>query len=214
MKRLSRLLLMMFGSALALGASDGWADPRPRVRRVRNRFERTVLVGASAGVGSPYGFAGAFVELRPWRAASLSVGGGVGGGFGPSVGAMLNLNPLGGTTWALGVEAGLSHQFTYGRDLALPDGRTMPAGSDWFSGGVVFEGRPSRFLMFRVGAGYTTMLNTGDFGIVRANELAYAESFYDALPGVTPLDAARAALAGDTLGTWYFHIDIAPSWRW
>jgi hypothetical protein len=40
-----------------------------------DRFARTVSVGTSVGVGGPRGIAGAFVELRPWRALALSAGG-------------------------------------------------------------------------------------------------------------------------------------------
>ncbi len=218
--RLARSVLVM-GCLFASAAS---AQPRPRVRRahaasrvhhgVRDRFARTVLFGATVGVGSPRGFAGGFVELRPWRALGLAVGGGAGGGFGPSLDVTATVAPLGGRAWALGVEGSFSHQFSYGRSLAMPDGRAMPAGSNWLSAGVSFEVRPSRHLMLRVGAGRAWLVNTRDFGQLDRNELRYAEAQYDVVPGVNPLDANRAALDGETLGVWYVHVDIAPSWRW
>lgn len=184
-------------------------------QRARDRFDRTWAFGASVGVGSPRGFAGAFVELRPWRALGVSVGGGAGGAFGPSVDVSVFLAPVGGTSWAIGAEGAFSHQFSYGKALSMPDGRAMPAGSNWLSAGLAVEFRPQRGMLVRVGAGRAWLMNTSAFGVLRANELAYAEAnFNDALPGVTPLDAARAALAGETLSVWYVHVDIAPSWRW
>lgn len=204
-------VFVALASVLAL-SSPVSAVPRRRV--TRDRFSRTVLVGASVGVGSPRGFAGGFVELRPWRAVGLAVGGGAGGAFGPSVDVTAQVAPLGGTAWALGGEAAYSRQFSYGTDVAMPDGRTMPAHSDWISAGLSFELRPSRGFMLRVGVGRAWLLNTSDFGVFRSNELAWVERNYAVPPGVTPLDAARAANAGETLGVWYVHIDLAPAWRW
>jgi hypothetical protein len=232
--------MRLFLRALILGclaATAATAQPRPRARAprvalraaptmpltpaapavprtVRDRFRGTVLIGATVGVGSPRGFAGGFIELRPWRALGVSVGGGAGGGFGPSLDVTALLAPLGGRSWALGVEGAYSHQFSYGVGLSLPDGRAMPAGSDWLSAGVTFELRPTRTLMLRVGVGRAWLMNTGDFGVFTRNELAYAQSQYGVVPGVNPLDAARASLDGETLSMWYAHVDIAPAWRW
>lgn len=230
MSKRASLFLVIAGCVMSTSA---WAQPRARSvhrarvaasapavapsavpRTVRDRFQRTVLIGATVGVGSPRGLAGGFIELRPWRAIGVSVGGGAGGGFGPSLDVTALVAPLGGRIWALGLEGSYSHQFSYGAGLSLPDGRTMPTGSDWLSAGVNFELRPSRTLMIRVGVGRAWLMNTSDFGLLTRNELTYAESVYNVVPGVTPLDAARAALDGETLSMWYAHVDIAPAWRW
>jgi len=208
--------LTVFGALVgALLSSAALADPAPARQRVlRDRFRGTILVGATVGVGSPMGFGGGFVELRPWRAFGVSAGGGAGGAFGPAVAVSTTLAPLGGRVWALGVEGAFSHQFSYGGDLATPDGRTMPAGSNWLSAGISFEVRPSRSLMLRVGVGRSWLLNTSDFGVFRRDEIEWVAQNSTTPPGVSPLDAARAAHAGDTLGVWYCHLDVAPSWRW
>ena len=208
--------LTVFASLLgaSLAASVAHADPPARRRTVRDHFRGTIAVAATVGVGSPYGFGGGFVELRPWRAFGLSAGGGAGGAFGPAVAASAVLAPLGGRVWALGVEGAFTRQFSYGRDLATPDGRTMPAASNWVSAGVSFELRPSRGLMLRVGAGYSWLLNTADFGVFRRDEVDWVAQNYVTPPGVSPLDAARAAHDDRTLGVWYVHLDIGPAWRW
>lgn len=209
--------LTVFASLLgaSLAASVAHADPAPRRRRtVRDHFRGTVAVAATIGVGSPYGFGGGFVELRPWRAFGVAAGGGAGGAFGPAVAASAILAPLGGRVWALGVEGAFTRQFSYGLDLATPDGRTMPAASNWVSAGVAFELRPARGLMLRVGAGYSWLLNTADFGVFRRDEIDWVAQNYTVPPGVSPLDAARAAHEDRTLGVWYVHLDIGPAWRW
>ncbi len=144
----------------------------------------------------------------------VSLGGGAGGSFGPAVDVTVLVAPLGGRAWALGVEGSYAHQFSYGAGLSLPDGRAMPRGSDWLSAGLTVELRPTRGMMLRLGAGRAWLMNTGDFGVLRREEIAWAESNTTPLPGVDPLDAARAALAGETLGVWFVHLDVAPSWRW
>jgi hypothetical protein len=191
------------------------ANPsRARVRTHRNRFDRTILAGVSTGIGSPSGFGGVFVEMRFTRTFGLSVGGGAGGGFGPAINVGTVFTPLGGTSWAVGLEGYFSRQFSYARDLGIPGGRVMPAGSNWLSLGAVTEFRPTRTTMLRVGAGYSWLTNTSDFGILSREEINYVAANYSVFPGKTPLDAARASLADETLGVWYIHIDFAPSWRW
>lgn len=202
-------------TSVRIASNAPMASPgSPIPRTVRDRFRGTVLIGATVGVGSPRGFAGGFIELRPWRALGVSVGGGAGGGFGPGLDVTALLAPIGGRLWALGLEGSYSHQFSYGAGLSMPDGRAMPTGSDWLSAGVTFELRPSRSLMIRVGVGRAWLMNTNDFGVLTRNELAYAEALYNVVPGVSPLDAARASLDGETLSMWYAHFDIAPAWRW
>ncbi|MDB4929221.1 MAG: hypothetical protein JWM10_1705 [Myxococcaceae bacterium] len=189
------------------------ADP-PRRRVVRDYFRRTVSVGASLGVGSPLGLTGGFVELRPWRALGASVGGGVGGNFGPSVMATVLVSPVGTRRWALDLEASLAHHVSYAAGRTLDDGRALPGSSNWVGLGVASEWRPTRGLLLRVAVGRAWLLDTGAYGVLRERELPEAQEAVALLPGATPVDAARAALAGDTLGVWYVHLDLAPTWRW
>lgn len=195
-------------------ASSAAADPAPRRRVVRDYFRRTISAGATLGVGSPIGLVGGFVELRPWRAFGVSVGGGLGGSFGPSVATTLLASPVGTRRWALDLEASYSHQFAYAQGIGLSGGRELPAGSNWISLGVGSEWRPNRTLLLRVAVGYSWLIDTGDHGVLRESELPQAEQAVGFLPGTTPVDAARAALAGETLGVWYVHLDVAPTWRW
>jgi hypothetical protein len=70
-------------------------------------------------------------------------------------------------------------------------------------------------MLLRVGVGRAWLLNTGDFRVATTTELRNAELAQDStLPGVGPVDAARAAAEGSTLGVWYLHLDVAPAWRW
>lgn len=192
-----------------------WADPRPlRPRNVRDHFRGTVAVATTLGVGSPHGFGGCFVELRPWRAFGLALGGGAGGAFGPSLAVSTLVAPLGGRVWALGVEGALTRNFTYGADATTPDGRSLPAASHWLSSGVVFEVRPVRNVMLRAGFGRAWLLDTRAFGVFHRDELDLLAQNYRAPPGSNPLDAARAAHDDRTLAIWYVHLDIGLAWRW
>lgn len=207
----SLLILAAFTSTATVHA-----DPRPAARRrvVRDYFRRTLSLGASVGVGSPLGLTGGFVEMRPWRALGVSVGGGIGGNFGPAIAGTLIVAPVGTRRWALDIESSLSHHFAYAQGRALDGGRSLPGSSNWVSLGVASEWRPSRSLLLRVAVGHSWLLDTSDHGVLRESELPEAEQVVANLPGATPVDAARSALAGETLGVWYVHIDIAPTWRW
>lgn len=211
-------LPLLLGLLAVLGApAVARADPTsraPRRRATRDFFRRTIAVGASVGVGSPLGLTGAFVELRPWRALGVSLGGGLGGNFGPSVAATLFAAPVGTRRWALAVEASVAHHFAYTQGRALSDGRALPGASNWIGLGVASEWRPSRSLLVRVAVGRAWLLDTGDYGVLRASELPEAEQAIGFLPGATPVDAAREAMTGGTLGVWYLHVDLAPTWRW
>ena len=210
MRCLPLLTLLAFASVTA----TAHADPPARRRAVRDHFRRTVSLGATVGVGSPLGLTGGFVELRPWRALGVAIGGGLGGNFGPAIAGTLLLSPVGSRRWALDLEAALSHHFAYAQGRSLRDGRELPASSNWVSLGVAGEWRPSRSLLLRVGVGRAWLLDTGAYGQLREGELPEAEQAVAALPGATPVDAARAAITGDTLGVWYVHVDLAPTWRW
>lgn len=78
-------------------ASSSFAEPRfLRARDPRDHFRCTVVVATTIGVGSPHGFGGGVVELRPWRPFGLALGGGAGGMFGPVVAVSSIVAPLGG----------------------------------------------------------------------------------------------------------------------
>jgi hypothetical protein len=207
-----RAAMFLLGLALA-APSVARADP-PRRRVARDYFRRTVSVGASLGVGSPLGLTGGFVELRPWRALGASVGSGIGGNFGPSVMATVLVSPVGTRRWALDLEASLAHHFAYAAGRTFADGRALPGSSNWVGLGVASEWRPSRGFVVRVAVGRAWLLATSAYGVLRESELPEAQQAVALLPGATPVDAARAALAGDTLGVWYVHLDLAPTWRW
>jgi hypothetical protein len=202
--------------ALLAATASAHADPDPPRRRrvVRDYFRHTISLGASVGVGSPLGLTGGFVELRPWRALGVSAGGGLGGNFGPSVAATVAVSPLGTRRWALDLEASLAHHFAYAQGRALSEGRELPGSSNWVGLGVASEWRPSRSLLLRVAVGYSWLLDTSGYGVLRQRELTEAEQAIGFLPGATAVDAARAAMAGETLGVWYVHVDLAPTWRW
>ena len=207
-----RAALLLLTLALA-APSVARADP-PRRRVARDYFRRTVSVGASVGVGSPLGLTGGFVEMRPWRALGASVGGGVGGNFGPSVMATVLVSPVGTRRWAIDLEASLAHHFSYELGRTLDDGRMLPGASNWVGLGVASEWRPSRGFLLRIAVGHAWLLDTSEYGVLQESELPAAQQAVALLPGATPVDAAIAARAGDTLGVWYVHLDLAPTWRW
>ena len=182
-----------------------------------DRFGSSFSVGASMGLGGPRGVAGAFVELRPWRALALGGGVGLGGAFGPAFDATAVLTPVRTTGWAFGVSGSYAYQLMWARSLngvQLPAGRTVPAGSRWASVAVVNEFRPARNVMLRLSVGRAFLLNTSDFNVVRPEELGILDTVEPPIPGATPLDAARAAAHGDSLGVWFVQLDVAPTWRW
>lgn len=190
------------------------AAPAAWARRPRDFFRRTVSLGATIGAGSPRGVAGAFLSVRPVRWMGAEVGAGLGGAFGPGVDATVLVSPVGTRRWALEVSGSLSRQWAWSALPSTPDGRTLPTTSDWVSLGVASAWRPSRGMMVRIGVGRAWLLDTGAWATLRTNELDYAAGSLEGLPGATPLDAARAAVAGERLGVWYVHLDMAPSWRW
>ncbi|MBL8603030.1 MAG: hypothetical protein JNK72_13990 [Myxococcales bacterium] len=187
------------------------AEARPTRR---DAFSRTVALGATLGAGSPRGFGGVFVQLRPTRWVGLEVGAGLGGAFGPAVDATVLVSPFGTRRWAFELVGAFSHQIGWGVLPSSPDGRSLPEHTNWLSVGVASEWRPSRGMMFRIGAGRSFLLNTARFNVMNENELAYVSAEAPALPGVTPIDATRAAIRGEDLSVWYVHVDIAPLWRW
>lgn len=197
--------------SLVLAPALARADDAP------DRFARTFSVGASVGVGGPRGVAGAFMELRPWRALALSAGATLGGSFGPGFDGTLTLTPVGTTGWTLGASGSLSRQLMWSDrwgGLQLPAGRTMPTHSDWASVAVVNEFRPSSSMMLRLSVGRSWLLNRGAFHVVRSEELPLLDGVDPGIPGATPLDAARAAARGQDFGVWFVQLDIAPTWRW
>lgn len=202
---------LLLCASLVASTSPALANDAP------DRFARTVSVGATVGVGGPRGVAGAFVELRPWRALALSAGAGLGGAFGPGFDGTVVLTPIGTAGWALGASASLSRQVMWTdryAGLQLPAGRTLPAHSDWTSVAVVNEFRPSSSMMLRLSVGHAWLLNRSAFNVIRSEELPLLDTIDPGIPGATPLDAARSAARGESFGLWFVALDIAPTWRW
>lgn len=185
-----------------------------RVRRVvRDRFAGTWSLGASFGVGGPRGIAGAFLEVRPVRALGFHVGAGVGGTFGPAVDAGVFVSPVGTRGWSLNIGASWSHHFSLVSGVIVPDRGALPGSTDWIHVGVASEFRPSRNLLLRIGVGRAWLLGTGGFAIAAANEVDAVRASLPVDVGTTPADAVVAASRDETLGVWFFHVDVAPAWR-
>lgn len=197
-------------------AGSGHADPltteRPR-RRLVNRFAGTWSLGASVGAGSPLGLAGFFIEARPIRALSLGVGGGFGGSFGPSISAATYLSPYSTRVWSPQIGVSISHNIAWVSGEVIPDHAALPGSTDWVGVEIANEFRPSRSMLIRIGIGRAFLLSTSRFGVVSSAEVSNLPEDPAPVPGVTPFDAVRAAAAGDTLGVWFIHLDIAPTWR-
>lgn len=211
-----RVALALAGAVL-LATSSALAQTAPRRAREASRFGSSFSVGASVGVGGPRGLAGAFIELRPWRALGIGGGMGLGGAFGPSFDATAVFTPIGTTGWSFGVSGSYSRQITWSRKLdgvQLISGREVPAGSNWLSAAVVNEFRPSRSFMLRLSVGRAWLMNTSDFNVVRPEELPILDTLDPPFPGTTPIDAARAASRGETLGVWFVQVEVAPAWHW
>jgi hypothetical protein len=187
------------------------AQERPRHRRHRDRFTNTISVGGTLVAGSPLGVAGAFLEYRPVRWVSASVGGGFGGTFGPAVAATLYVDPVVTRVWALGVAGSISHNFSYVHGEVMPGRPPLPDGTNWVSVELQTQLRPSRGWFIRLGVGYAFLLNTSDFHIASESELGQVS--LPSFPVASPVDAVRAAARGDTFGTWFVHLDFAPAWR-
>jgi hypothetical protein len=204
--KLSRLLLAL----LLLFPAVASAQERPR-RRHRDRFSNTLSLGATLGAGSPLGVAGAFLEYRPVRWVSASVGGGFGGTFGPAVAATLYVDPIVTRVWALGVAGSISHNFSYVHGEVIPGRPPLPEGTNWASVELQSQIRPARGWFVRLGVGYAFLLNTSDFHIASESELGQVS--LPSLPVASPVDAVRAAARGETFGTWFVHLDFAPAWR-
>lgn len=85
--------------------------PPPAPRRPAHWIQ-TTAVGASVGLGAPYGYAGAFLLHNPVRWAQMEMGAGYSAPFGPSVGFMgrLGIDPGNDSFASLGI--GFSVNFT------------------------------------------------------------------------------------------------------
>ena len=205
-----RTVTILLAALLALPTSAA-AEGRVRRRARRDRFTNTVSLGGTAGVGSPLGLLGAFVEYRPARWFALGGGGGLGGSFGPAAGATAYLDPIVTRGFAMGVGGSLSHNFSYVHGTVVEGRRPLPSGTNWASVEVEMQVRPSRHVFVRVGFGRGFLLDTAAFRL--GSEAELAQVHLPTLPGVSPVDAIRAAARGEQLGVWFVHLDVAGVWR-
>lgn len=215
MSAFSRRVVLALGLALGAASVPLHADPLPvaHTRRHIDRFSGTWSLGASLGAGAPLGVAGAFLELRPARAISFDAGVGFGGSFGPSVAATAFVAPVTTRVFSPQVGVSLSHHFSYVHGVVVPGRAAMPSATNWLGVEVAAEFRPSRTMMFRLGVGRAFLLGTSAFALATQAEMSSLPDNPVPLPGATPYDAVRAAALGETLGVWFVHLDIAPTWR-
>jgi hypothetical protein len=188
----------------------GNTSVRPHRRR-RDRWSNTLSLGVTFGAGSPLGVLGAFLEYRPIRWVSASVGAGLGGTFGAAVGGTLYVDPIVTRVVALGVGASVSRNFAYRSGVVVQGFPPIPDHSDWFSIELESQIRPNRGLLVRIGVGYGFLLNGGDYNIATESELAYLNLPH--IPVPSPIDALHAAARHENYGMWFVHLDLAPVWR-
>ncbi|MEZ4405703.1 MAG: hypothetical protein R3A52_04285 [Polyangiales bacterium] len=199
-------------AALSLVAllCSGAAEAQTRHRRRIDRYTGTLAIGGAVGVGAPRGFASAFMEFRPHRLIGFNFGGGTGGTFGPAIEAGVWTAPIGGRDWAIGFGGSWARNYSV---VNLPEelGRgSLPAHGDWLSVSAGMEFRPSRSLMIRFTVGHSWLTNTAEFNVGTVAEINQVEAMGYTLPGTSPIDAARAAASGETLGMWFGQVEIAP----
>jgi hypothetical protein len=142
---------------------------------------------------------------------SASVGGGVGGTFGPAIGGTLYVDPVVTKYVSLGIAGSYSHNFSWRSGEVLPGHPPLPAFTNWLSAEVDVQIRPTRGMFLRLGFGRAFMLDTQSFRIGTEQELDHA-----ALPRfffATPIDAMYAAARDEGFGVWFVHLDIATTWR-
>ena len=184
----------------------------PRVHRPhRDRFRNTLSLGFTAGLASPLGVLGVFLEYRPIRWASISAGAGFGGTFGASVATSLYIDPIVVGPWALGVGGSYAHDFSYVSGVVVPGRPAIPSSTNWLSVELETQIRPTRGVFLRIGAGRAFLLDTQAFNIASVQELEAAN--LPVLPVSTPIDAMYAAARGQDFGMWFIHLDVAPTWQ-
>lgn len=183
----------------------------PHRRSRRDRWRNTISLGFTMGGGSPLGALGTFLEYRPIRWASLSVGGGFGGTFGPAVGGSVYVDPLVVGAWGLGVGASISHNFSWRAGQMVPGRPPLPAGTQWVSVELQAQFRPSRGIFLRLGVGRAFLLDTASFDLASEQELDSVN--LPRFPVASPVDAMYSAARHEDLAIWYVHLDVAPTWR-
>jgi hypothetical protein len=206
-KVLAGLLLGVCVGVPTAASADPAAPRRPR----RDRFANTISFGGSAGLGSPLGLAGLFLEYRPWSWVAVQAGGGAGGSFGPAIAGTLYVDPIRTRGWALGVGGSASHNFSIFTGTPVPGRPALPAGTNWLSVEVQTQVRPSRHLFLRLGVGRAFLLDTQAFRLGTEAELNSVN--LPSFPLPTPIDAVRAAARDEAFGVWFVHLDLAPVWR-
>jgi hypothetical protein len=203
--RLLKVTALVVGALLLCVSSTAHAQTRHR-----DRWTQTIAVGGSGGVGGPLGLVGVFVEYRGWRYASLSVGVGAGGSFGPSAGATLSVDPISLRGFSLGVAVNASANLSIIRGEVIPTRPELPAWTAWVGAEAQMQFRPSRSTFFRLGGGYQWLLEVQRFRIASEDELANVMA--PKLPFFTPFDAVVAAARGQSFGVPFVHLDLGIYW--
>lgn len=188
-------------------------EPTSRPAHWRN----STAVGASLGLGAPYGYLGTFLAWQPARWSQLELGGGWSGGFGPSVGFMarFGIDPGNDTLATLGL--GFSSNFTNfdyvtnctnlsggGRTMCNPPGsRRSTRGTvsaHWLNLEVAEDFRTSTDFGLRAALGAAVLFNTSGF--------PEAASCASEGAGRVPCHAAVAHGEDRTFWVLYAHVDL------
>jgi hypothetical protein len=197
--------------AQTTGVEATGTAPRRRHHVRRDRWRNTISLGLTTGAGGPLGVVGGFLEYRPIRWVSASVGAGLGGSFGPAVGGTLYVDPIVTKYVSIGIAGSYSHNFSWRSGEVIPGRPPLPAFTNWLSAEVDVQIRPTRGMFLRLGFGRAFMLDTQSFRIGTEQELDEAR-----LPRLffsTPIDAMYAAARNEDFGVWFVHLDIATVWR-
>lgn len=195
-------------SAVHTNAAATSASAAPTHRR--DRWTQTIAFGGTAGAGGPLGIVGMSLEYRGWRYASLAVGIGAGGSFGPAAGATLSIDPISLRGFSLGVALTGSVNLSIIRGEIVPTRPALPNWTAWVGGEAQMQFRPSRSSFFRIGGGYQWLLDVQRFRL--ASEAELANVTVPKLPIYTPYDAVVAAAKNESFGVPYVHIDLGIYW--
>lgn len=168
-------------------------------------WNRRFAIGATVGVGSPLGLAGAWLDVNVSRWVGITGGAGLGGTFGPAVGFGIQGRLGFWDRWGVYTGIGLSTNFTLQQYLTHPALRA-PSNSWWtnFEAGVEYRARSG--VLVRGGVGYALLLNTGDFE--NRESMGYYGPRGNVAVGYDPVSAADAHDQGLAFGMLYTHLDV------
>lgn len=183
-------------------------------------WAHTTALGASVGLGAPYGYAGAFLTHNPTPWLQLEIGGGYSVPFGPSVGFMARagLDPGNDSRVSLGL--GASANFSDYRYVTNCRYTTTTTGSDLEDCTPTGDRRTAAgtayplWINLEIAADLRTLSDFGARAAVGASVLLNATAFPDALgcpsdpTGHVPCTAAFAHSEGRVFFQFYAHFDV------